>query len=92
MILDIWYGGKAATRKLKLLRLPVDQYGREWSRDPTEVERMLKFRTLFRKASTKSNNARKPEWRLVRPRVPDQRIGTTATSGSGMCLSGVINL
>jgi len=45
---DVWYGGTAIADELHLRRLPVDDYGREWQLDSTEVTDLFESRMILR--------------------------------------------
>ena len=47
------------TRKLKLVRVPIDKRGREWSVVPTEVDRMFDDRFIRRSDAARLENVRK---------------------------------
>ena len=46
--IDKRIGGRAIVRELKLVRLPIDRQGREWSLDPTEIDSMFDRRFIRR--------------------------------------------
>ena len=56
IIVDIAYGGKAMKRKLTIVRVPLDKRGREWSLDPTEVDRMFDDRFIRRSDAARLDN------------------------------------
>ncbi|HUQ68837.1 MAG TPA: hypothetical protein VM165_04900 [Planctomycetaceae bacterium] len=45
---DVWYGGVATVRELKLIRVTPDRYGREWRVAPDELIRTFEDRTITR--------------------------------------------
>jgi len=57
-VVDIAYGGKAMPRSLKLVRVPIDERGREWSFDPAEVDGMFNRRLISRELASQ---LRKPD-------------------------------
>ena len=59
IVVDIAYGGMAFTRKLKLVRLPIDRQGREWSLDPTEIDKMFDDRFIRRSQAARLDNPRR---------------------------------
>ena len=59
IVVDITYGGRAITRKLKLLRVPIDEGAREWILDPSEVDRMFDDRLIRRSDAARLENPRK---------------------------------
>jgi hypothetical protein len=58
IILDIRYGGKAITRKLKLVRVPIDEYGSEWSLDAAQVDKLFEERLIRRSDAAQLENPR----------------------------------
>lgn len=56
IILDIRYGGKAITRELKLVRVPIDEYGREWSLDAAQVDELFDERLIRRSDAAQLEN------------------------------------
>ena len=56
IVVDITYGGRAITRKLKVLRVPIDEGGREWSLAPSEVDRMFDDRLIRRSDAARLEN------------------------------------
>lgn len=59
IIVDIAYGGRAMARKLKLVRVPIDKQGREWSVVPTEIDRMFDDRLIRRSEAARLDNVQK---------------------------------
>lgn len=59
IIVDVAYGGRAMTRKLKLVRVPIDKQGREWAVVPAEVDRMFDDRFIRRSDAARLDNAQK---------------------------------
>ncbi|MDG1512367.1 MAG: hypothetical protein P8R31_11765, partial [Mariniblastus sp.] len=64
IIIEIEYGGKATPRNLKLIRVPSDKQGREWTLDPLDVDSEFNLRTISRLLASKLSDpqATKP-WR-----------------------------
>lgn len=64
IIIEIEYGGKATPRNLKLIRVPSDKRGREWTLDPLDVDSEFNLRTISRLLASKLSEpqATKP-WR-----------------------------
>lgn len=62
--IEISYGGKAKPRNLKLIRVPRDKRGREWTLDPLDVDSEFNLRTISRLLASKLSDpqATKP-WR-----------------------------
>lgn len=58
IILNIRYGGKAITRELKVVRVPIDKYGREWSLDPAQVDKLFDDRLIRRSDAARLDNPR----------------------------------
>ena len=59
IIVEIAYGGRASTRELKLVRVPADRQGREWSIDPGEVDRMFNRRYIRRSDAARLDTPKK---------------------------------
>ncbi len=59
IVVHIRYGGKAMTRKLKLVRVPIDKHGREWSLDPGQMDRLFDDRLIRRSDAARLDNPRK---------------------------------
>ena len=53
IIVDIAYGGRAMKCKLTIDHVPIDKQGRQWSLDPTDVDRMLDDRLIHRSDAAK---------------------------------------
>ena len=58
VVVNIAYGGKAFKRQLKLVRVPVDEYGRERTLDAIEVNKMFDDRLIRRSDAAKLANPR----------------------------------
>lgn len=59
IIVHINHGGRAMTRKLKLVRGSIDKQGREWwSLDPAEVDKLFDDRLIRRSDAARLNNPR----------------------------------
>ena len=58
IVVRIAYGGRATPRKLKLVRVPKDEYGGEWSLAPAEVDGMFNLRLINRELASR---LRKPK-------------------------------
>ena len=58
IIVDINYGGKATTRRLKLIRVPMDKHGREWTLDAAQVDELFHDRYIHRSEAARLENPR----------------------------------
>ena len=56
VVVYIAYGGKSIERELKLIRVPIDKQGREWTLDPTEVDQMFDDRLIRRSDAARLKN------------------------------------
>lgn len=53
--IEISYGGKATPHNLRLIRVPSDKQGREWTLDPLDVDSEFNLRTISRLLASKLN-------------------------------------
>ena len=68
IIIAISYGGKATPDKLRLIRVPSDKRGREWTLDPLDVDSEFNLRTISRLSASKLNNPQ-----AIKPRKSRKR-------------------
>jgi hypothetical protein len=56
IVIDMPYDGRANTRRLKLIRVPRDDFGREWKLDSEEIEKLSKTRLITRRQAAELKN------------------------------------